>query len=138
VRASLAARARRSGGARELAGRRRLQPLVCFEHVAFAVLLASGLAVMVDRGWGLGRARWLDVKLGLVAFLVIPLEAIHAFAAHVWIERGLRDVASTPAGARPRDLERGLAMEEMITTLGAVLLAVALPVLLWLSLGKPF
>ena len=56
------------------------------------------------RGWGLGRARWLAVKLGLVAFLIVPLEAIHAYACHGWIAPGLRESRSPPFS---KQLERG-------------------------------
>ncbi len=87
------------------------------------------------RGWGLGRARWLAVKLGLVAFLIVPLEAIHAYACHGWIAPGLRGSRSPPFS---KQLERGTGMEEMIRALALPLLGVGLPLLLWLSLAKPF
>jgi hypothetical protein len=87
------------------------------------------------QGWGLGHARWLALKLGLVVFLVLPLEAMHAYIAHVWIAHGLRQ-AATPSDAK--DLERGLGMEEMIRALAVPLLSLGLPLILWLSLRKPF
>lgn len=86
-------------------------------------------------GWGVGHARWLGVKLGLVAFLVAPLEAFHAYASHVWIARGLRQTAAPPFS---KDLLRGVGMEEMVRTLGIPLLGIGVPLLLWLSLAKPF
>ena len=118
-----------------LAARRRLQPLLLLEHACLLLLLVSGLLLMRHRGWGLGHARWLMAKLGLVAFLVVPLEAFHAWIAHVWIARGLRQTAAPPFS---KDLARGLAVQEMIATLAVPLLGTALPLLLWLSLARPF
>ena len=88
-------RARRSGDpARELATRRRVRPLLAVEHLALALALLAGLALLQERGWGAGRARWLGLKLGLTLFLVVPLEAMHAWVCHGWIARGLKE---TPA-----------------------------------------
>jgi hypothetical protein len=104
------------------------------EHGALLFLLLSGYLIMRGRGWGLGHARWLLAKLGLVAFLVVPLEAIHAFVAHVWIARGLGQTAAPPFA---RDLARGTAVQEMIATLAVPLLGLAVPLILWLSLTRP-
>src|SRR5207247_1122062 len=69
-------RARRSGRAEdELAARRGLEPALLAEHAALFVLVLSGFALLKHHGWGLGHARWLALKVGLVAFLVVPLEA---------------------------------------------------------------
>ena len=63
-------RARRANdAARELAARRSAAPLLALEHGLLAVALLAGLGLMASRGWGLGQARWLGLKLGLVAFL---------------------------------------------------------------------
>ena len=90
---------------------------------------------MSHRGWGLSHARWLALKLGLVVFLVVPMEAMHGYIAHVWIARGLRQTA---APHYAKDLERGLGIEEMLRALAVPLLGVGLPLILWLSLAKPF
>lgn len=119
----------------ELQSRRRLQPLLALEHVAFVLLLATGVLLMREHGWGLTRARWLTLKLGLVAFLVVPLEGMHAFIAHGWIARGLRQSCQPPLA---KDLARGLGVEEMLRALAIPLLGIGLPLLIWLSVRKPF
>jgi hypothetical protein len=108
---------------------------VLTEHLALAAALGSGLLLMDVLDYRLGQRRWLDLKLGLVAFLVVPLEGMHAWVNHTWIARGLR---ATPAPPLSRELERGMAMDDMLRTLSVVLLGVALPLLAWLSLRKPF
>lgn len=115
--------------------RRRLEPWLALEHVALLVALLCGLALMAERGFRLGYPRWLSAKLGLVVFLLLPLEAIHAYVSHVWIARGLRQTAAPPFS---KDLSRGIGIDEMVRTLALVLLSVALPLILWLSVKKPF
>jgi hypothetical protein len=133
---ALLSRARRTGRPEdELAARRRLQPALVAEHVALAVLLVSGFALLKHHGWGLGHARWLAVKVGLVAFLVVPLETIHALACHRWIARGLRHTQAPPFA---KDLDRGVGMDDMIRVLAVPLLGLGLPLILWLSWAKPF
>ena len=126
---------RRREGAGELVLHRRLQPLLAFEHAVLLLALLSGWVLMWLHGWGLGQARWLAVKLGLVVFLVVPLEAMHAYVCHVWVARGLRQTEAPPFS---KDLARGVGMQEMVTALAIPLLGVAAPLLLWLSLRRPF
>jgi hypothetical protein len=118
-----------------LARRRRAQRLLVLEHAALTLALLSGLLLMRSLGWGLGHARWLGVKLGLVVFLVVPLEAMHAYVSHVWIARGLLQTESPPFS---KDLSRGIGMEEMVRTLELLLLGIAVPALIWLSFAHPF
>jgi hypothetical protein len=124
-------RARRTGSRAEdeLLARRRLRPALVAEHTALALVLLSGMALLLHHRWGLGHARWLAVKLGLVAFLVVPLESFHAYVCHAWLARGLRQTQAPPFS---RDLERAVGMDDMIRVI------VGLPLVLWLSLAKPF
>lgn len=115
--------------------RRRLTPVLALEHASFVLVLASGCLLMVHRGWRPDHGRWLALKLGLVVFLVLPLEAMHAYVGHVWIARGLRQTAVPPFS---KDLVRGLGVEEMLRTLAVPLLGLGLPLVLWLSIAKPF
>jgi len=126
---------RRRGPERALHGRRRLAPLIAAEEAAFVVGIAGGLLLMAHHGWGLGHARWLAVKIGLTAFLLAPLEAMHAWIVHGWITPGLRQTPSPPLA---KDLERGIGMEDMWRALAAPLLGAAVPLIVWLSLSRPW
>ena len=129
-------RARATGDpARELSMRRRVRPLLAVEHWGLAVALAAGLALLEARGWGVGRARWLGLKLGLTLFLVLPLEGMHAWVCHSWIARGL---GQTPAPPFSKDLERAIGMDDMLRALAAPLLGVGVPLIVWLSIKHPF
>jgi hypothetical protein len=52
----------------------------------------------------------------------------------VWIPRARRIAGPS----RERQIERGAGMEEMIRTLAIPLLVLAVPIIVWLSLRKPF
>ena len=129
-------RARRRGGLPgEAALRARLGPAYAVEHAALAALLASGFLLMSRLGWGPGHPRWLGVKLGLVVFLVVPLEAMHAWVNHVLVPRALGEAAR---GASTRQLERWVGMDDMVRALALLLLGVALPFIAWLSVARPW
>lgn len=81
------------------------------------------------------HAAWFHLKLGLVAFLLLPLEGMHAWAWHAWVEPELRRTAAPPF---PQRLSRGLGMQGMVRALELPLLGAALPLLAWLSLARPF
>lgn len=129
-------RARRLGETQAALERHRtaMRPLLV-EQAAFALLIVSGLLLMQSYGWSPTRARWLGVKLGLVVFLLVPLEGMHAWIAHTWIAPGLR---GSSGGAFAKRLLRGLGIEDMLRTLELVLMAPATALLVWLSLRKPF
>lgn len=112
----------------------RVRRLFTIEHAALAAALASGCALLVARGWSVGQIRWLSLKVGLIVFLLVPLEGFHAYVCHVWIPAAQRSTAWDAE----RRLERGMGMEEMIRTLGIPLLGIAVPLIVWLSLRKPF
>jgi hypothetical protein len=130
-----AARARGGDPDRELTFRRRLAVVLGAEHLAFVAVLVSGALLMGEHGWRLAHPRWLTLKLGVVAFLLAPLEGMHAFIAHVWIARGLRQTVAPPFA---KDLVRGLGVEEMLRTLAIPLWGLGLPLVIWLSLTRPF
>lgn len=136
VQSARAAMARGAAEARLVLERRRaLSPLVWAEHGLLVLALASGWLLVESQGGGPSRARWLALKLGLVVFLVVPMETMHAFVAHGWTARGLRRTQAPPFD---RQLDRGLGIEEMLRTLAIPLFGIGVPLILWLSFRKPF
>jgi hypothetical protein len=110
-------------------GRRRtLLSVTRVQHVAFAVLLLCGGWLLFRASPALAHARVLHLKLGLTAFLLLPLEAFHAYVCAAWIGPGLR------GAGRARDLERGLGLDDMVRSLQIPLFGLAVPLLIWLSL----
>jgi hypothetical protein len=118
-----------------LEARRAVRRLLALEHAALAVGLLAGWGLMLQRGWGLGHAGWLTLKVGLTLFLLLPLEGMHAYVSHVWIARGLRRTAAPPFA---QELSRGIGIADMLRALAVPLLGVALPLMVWLSIARPF
>jgi len=115
-----------------LAARRRFQPLIAIQFVSFVLVLLTGYFQMRSHGWSLAYPRWLALKIGIVVFLFVPLEAFLAYVAAFWVGPGLA------AGPASRQLERGASMQGMVWAIALPLGALALPVVLWLSLARPF
>ena len=122
--------ARRGGPAAELIARRRFHFLIGLETGAFVLVLATGYVLMSLHGWSLAYPRWLALKIGLVAFLFVPLEAFLAYVGAAWIGPGFVSAA--------RELERGASMQEMVWAIALPLAGLALPLVVWLSLAHPF
>jgi uncharacterized membrane protein len=110
--------------------RHRLLRLSAAQHVLFALVLATGAALLAAASPAELHARWLHLKVGLTLFLLLPLEAFHAYVSHVWIARALRDGSE-------RLLERGVGLDDMVRSLAIPLLGAAVPLLFWLSLRHP-
>jgi len=127
--------ARAAGPGQELSRRRIALRASTLQHAFAVAVLLSGLALMRARGWRFGYPEWLAVKIGLVTFLILPLEAMHAYIGLAWIRVGIEESAG---GAFSKTLQRGLGMEEMIRALAVPLLGVGAPLLVWLSVRKPF
>lgn len=134
MRARAGARRERDPGTALSRHRAAMRPLRV-EQAAFLLALCSGALLMLLHGWAPTRARWLGVKLGLVAFLLVPLEGLHLLVADGWLARGLREARPE---APSRLLERGLGVEEMVRTLELILFTPAVPLIVWLSLAEPF
>jgi hypothetical protein len=131
----IAARVPPPDGPDYLASLRRRLWASRLQHLALLAALGSGLLLMRVLGWRLDHARWLALKLGLVAFLLVPLEAMHAYVANIWVARGL---ARTRGSALATGLSRGLGIEAMIRTLAVPLFGIGVPLILWLSIARPF
>jgi hypothetical protein len=104
--------------------------------VGLGAAVVSGLLAMDRLGWSPAWPRWFGVKLGLVLFLVIPLEAFQAWVGLAWLGPGLEETGTAPPFSRR--LERALSMQDMLWALSALLLGAAVPGLFWLSLARPF
>ncbi len=128
-------RARRAGPEAELEARRRWHALRHAESALLLLAFAAGLLLMNAHGWRLGYPRWLSTKLGLVAFLIVPLEGFRVYITFCWLGPGLR---ATPAPPFAKELERARSMEQMLGALSVPLLLIALPLILWLSWTRPF
>ncbi len=112
-------RGRRREPAAYLVVLRGAQGLLQVRLVALGIAVVSGLMAMDRLGWSPAWPRWFGVKLGLVLFLVIPLEAFQAWVGLAWFGPGLEETEAPPFSRR---LERALSMQDMLWALSGLLL----------------
>jgi hypothetical protein len=128
-------RARAKGPEAELAARRRWHGVRHAEAVLLGLGLLAGYLLMQAHGWRLGYPRWLSTKLGLVAFLLVPLEGFRVYITLAWLGPGLKATAAPPFA---KELDRARSMEDMLGALSLPLLVLGLPIVLWLSWSRPY
>lgn len=102
------------------------------EHVAFPLLLASGVLMVWLAGWSWREVNWLSVKLGIVLLVFMPMEIIDYYISHFGgNKRSIRHSGNT---------ERYEAMTRFhwrffrVTT---PLVMILVPVLFYLAVAKP-
>ena len=101
------------------------------EHVAFPVLLASGLTLFWLGGWSLS-AGWLLVKLALVVIIFVPMEAFDYWISHFGgSKRQWRE-------ADPRRYERLMQWHWRFFRITTPMVMVFIPVIIYLAAVKPF
>jgi hypothetical protein len=118
-----------------LEGLRKAPTLLHWRLVSLGVAVVSGTLAMDRLGWSPAWPRWFGVKLGLVLFLIVPLEAFQAWVGLAWLGPGLEETKEPPFSRR---LQRALSMQDMLFALSALLLGIAVPGLVWLSFKRPF
>ncbi len=104
--------------------------LVAVEHLAFAVLLATGLGLARFHGFPQTTADWLGDKLLLVACILIPLEVVDMALSH-WLVPARLGVA----GARANDPVLSW-YHHRFTPLALLLVPPTLLLVLWLAVSK--
>jgi uncharacterized membrane protein len=68
---------------------------VVFEHIAFPIVLISGLLMFLATGWSL-ETPWMLIKLLIVVLVFVPLEIADTWIAHVWGPRVSRERQMDP------------------------------------------
>jgi hypothetical protein len=53
------------------------------EHIAFPVVLLSGVLMVWLAGWSWREVNWLSVKLGIVLVIFLPVEIIDYYISHL-------------------------------------------------------
>lgn len=107
--------------------------LLTIEHLAFALLLGSGVVMW----WlsGLAMPLWLTQKLWLVLLLLVPLEIVDIWLGNILLMRWHRQFGETthwpPSATRWLVFYHGA-----FTRLAMLMLPVAVASILWLAVSK--
>ena len=109
-----------------------------FEHLAFFILMVSGIARLDSLGLGDGGALgaaaplWLKLKIWVVMLVVMPFEAYDVWLAH-WV------LPARLAARReqPEAFERALKRHDQVVWAGSVVLGLAIPTILYCVTVRP-
>ncbi len=130
---------------------RQAVALYNFEHLMLGAVVLTGAGLLWQGGWALLEAPWFRWKLGLVAAVLLPVEAWDVWVVGRVLGPALRETA--PGGGRGRDSgacpegagdaprrqpelpEEALRAHERVLTVGGVLFTGAVLPILWLALG---
>jgi hypothetical protein len=103
------------------------------EHVAFPVLLASGLALLWIGGYPLAAWTWLSAKLLLVSLVFVPMEIADYYLSHF----GGNKARARRSGDSAR-YRRLMDVHWRFFRITEPLVAVFVPIVVYLAVAKPF
>ncbi|MCW5828839.1 MAG: hypothetical protein KIT79_05940 [Deltaproteobacteria bacterium] len=101
------------------------------EHIAFGVAIVTGLMMFFAAGWGLDR-RWLLWKLAIVVLIFIPMEILD-----IWLSHMGGNKEKTRLAGNPDRYESLVRFHWQFFRVASPLVAVFIPVLLFLAIVKP-
>jgi hypothetical protein len=110
--------------------------MLWLEHVGFFALLASGIALLAMYGFGALEATWLQVKLAIVIFVILPIEIPDLWYSH----RGLPQIFASrrPEAPYTSDEQRVLdSYHRRFVPILLPILLIAVVIIMWLAVAKP-
>ncbi|MDO3387166.1 hypothetical protein QWI17_15065 [Gilvimarinus sp. SDUM040013] len=106
---------------------------IVLEHIAFAVLLATGFYMALDYGW-LG-AEWLSQKLTIVMLVIVPLEVVDVVLGN-WLANSATKKLYAGAVLKPWE-QVGLRLYHgAFTKLALLIMPLAVIAVMYLAIGK--
>jgi multidrug efflux pump subunit AcrB len=105
---------------------------VVLEHVAFPLVLASGLLMVWLAGWSWQGLNWLSMKLGIVLIIFVPIETVDYYISHLGGNK--RKIRATGNTARYEAMTRFHWQFFRLTT---PLIVVLVPLVFYLAVTKP-
>ncbi len=105
---------------------------VIIEHVAFPLLLATGVLMVWLAGWAWQDVNWLSLKLGIVFIIFVPIEIMDYYLSHFGGNKKKIRVAG--------NAERYEAMTRLhwqFFRVSTPLVIVFVPILFYLAVTKP-
>lgn len=112
--------------------------LVRLEHLAFFALIVTGFLRAWTLGWGSpmlsspATPLWLKLKLAIVVFVIAPFELWDAWVAHWKLPQA---IARKEHDAEA--LRQALRLHALVSRIGALVLAIAIPVVLFAVTFRP-
>lgn len=112
--------------------------VVTLEHFGFVLLITTGmlkvhaLGLMGGHAVGPGAPLWLNIKLWVVALVIIPFEFFDVYLAHWVIPAKMAERTSDPAA-----FKKALKRHDLVVWLGSLVLGGAIPTVLYCVTFRP-
>lgn len=104
---------------------------VVLEHIAFPVVLITGLLMFFGSGWSLDNS-WMLVKLCIIAVIFIPMEILD-----IWISHVLGPRISRNRGSDPDSWDEGRALHWKFLQATSPVVRLTVPAVVFLAVVKP-
>ncbi|MEJ2382399.1 MAG: DUF2269 family protein [Gammaproteobacteria bacterium] len=111
-------------------------PFFWVEHLGLLMLLGSGVLLVIVYGHPALEWTWLRLKLALVLCVIVPIEVVDIWFGHVRLPRWFSRRESTVVRKEPYDAYE--AYERKFVPVSLPILLVAIVLVLWLAVAKPF
>jgi hypothetical protein len=110
--------------------------MLWLEHLGFFTLLASGIALLAMYGLGALEATWLQLKLAIVIFVILPIEIPDLWYSHRRLPRifASRRPDAPYTADELRVLDR---YHRRFVPVFLPILLIAVVVVMWLAVAKP-
>ena len=106
---------------------------VVLEHVAFPLLILTGLLMVWIQGWPLDEVYWLTVKIGVVILIFGPIEVLDYHLSHYAGRKSLaRDAGDE------EEYEKRVLFHWRFLNITTVFVVVFIPLNFFLAIVKPF
>jgi hypothetical protein len=105
---------------------------VILEHVAFPLVLASGLLMVWLAGWSWREVNWLSLKLGIVFLIFVPMEILDYYLSHFGGNK--KNIRLAGDAGRYEAMTR---LHWQFFRVSTPLVIVFVPVLFYLAVTKP-
>ena len=102
------------------------------EHIAFPLVLASGLLMLWVAGWEWQAANWLGIKLLIVGLVFIPIEGLDYYLSH-----GAGNKRRIRLAGNAERYERMIGVHWQFFRVTTPLIVVLVPVTFYLAIVKP-
>ena len=105
--------------------------VVIAEHVAFLVLLPTGLMLAAMFNWN-QELPWLYLKIWVVLYVFIPMELMDMALSHFFVPRAMLQRQSHPARYR-----RVMKFHDRFLFVSSLIVAITIPWVVYLATAKP-
>ncbi|MDO8290152.1 MAG: hypothetical protein Q7T44_13130 [Parvibaculum sp.] len=106
---------------------------VVLEHVAFPLIVITGLIMLIAGGWSFEGFTWLTLKLWIVVLVFVPMEVVDYYISHF----GGQKLRIRRTGDMAR-YERYMQIHWLFFKISTPFIIIFIPLTYYLAIVKPF